>query len=152
MNDVYQLLPTFIPSELCDKIYLFLGIRTPSCVCIVQTIMDLHRSNRFLNRTDTFWSFHVRDVSPIALRSRPTGTWKNEIDLDICIAYHHTMINYWNHLLLIARSKENIDELEYIVDELAYIKSNLWFHNDMINYTFSCENTRITKRLSLPYK
>ena len=142
MNDVYQLLPTFIPSELCDKIYLFLGIQTPSCVVIVQTIMDLHRSNRF-KITDTFWSFRVRDVVPLALLNRPAGRWKTEIDLDICIAYHYSMINYWNHLLLIARSKENIDEL-------AYIKSNLWFHSDMIDYTFSCENTRITKRRSLP--
>jgi len=136
MNDVFKMIPTIIPSEICDKIYLFVGIQTPSCVAFVPYNNDIHNDSWFIEGTDTVWSLRARFNVPYALRLRPCGTWKNEIDLDIIIAYHNTMIAHLANLNCPCHNQ--------------MLKSNILTHIEYINTTYSWENTRITKHRSFP--
>lgn len=134
MNSVFNLLPTFIPSEVCDKIYLFVGIQTPSCIAFVPYNTDVHNDSWFTEGTDTVWSLRSRLNIPYALHLRPCGTWKNEIDLDIIIAYHTAMIAH----------------LSSCTCHTPMVRSNILLHINYINTTYSCDNTRITKARSFP--
>ena len=131
MNNAYNLLPTFIPSEICDKIYLFVGIQTPSCIAFLPYNKDVHNDGWFTEGIDTVWSLRSRLNVPYALHLRPCGgEWKNEIDLDIIIAYHTAMIAHLSHCAC----------------HSPIVRSNILLHIEYINTTYSCDNTRITKR------
>ena len=133
MNSVYKLLPTFIPSELCDKIYLFVGIQTPSCIAFLPYNQCIHKNSWFIKGTDTIWSLRSRLNVPDALRFRPCGTWNNVIDLDIIVAYHTMMIDHLTHYCT-CHARPN----------------NSAMHVKYITTTYSCDNTRITKLRKKP--
>jgi hypothetical protein len=134
MNSAYNLLPTYIPSEVCDKIYLFVGIQTPSCIAFLPYNEDVHADDWFTEGVDTVWSLRSRLKVPYALRLRPCGTWRNEIDLDVIVAYHHAMIAH----------------LSNCTCHTPMMRSNILMHIEYVNTTYSCDNTRITKYRSNP--
>jgi hypothetical protein len=112
MNNVYHLLPSFIPDELCDRIYIFSGIRTPSCVAFKPFNDSIHADEKFLT-TDTIWTKRVRDNPPITINNR-----------DIDIAFHTAMIEY------LSNSENNTSN--YVRSKN---RSNILFHKVCIEYS-----------------
>ena len=128
MNNVYHLLPSFIPDELCDRIYIFTGIRTPSCVAFKPFNDSIHADEKFLT-TDTIWTKRVRDNPPYIDKLYNTLLSSNILKFsyfynsDIDIAFHTAMIEYLTNS---GNNTSNYDRSKN--------RSNILFHKVCIEY------------------
>lgn len=93
MNVVaFIVFPLYVPTVICDLIYLYSGIQTKSCLAISSHIKEIPDYN---SEVETLWSFNIRQIMwyklPPYLRNFP---WQNRIEYDTGLAYHTSMRDY----------------------------------------------------------
>jgi hypothetical protein len=87
MENVYRILPNFIPSDIQRLIHLFAGTSTPSCKFIKLYIKQLN-DECYVSRTDTLWCTLISKVLSENFSWSRSGNTSKDQELDLQIAFH----------------------------------------------------------------